>query len=166
MNAEDLDRLIERWRGPLVGLLGARGADRGQAIEIAQEVFAEAWMSRDRFRGDLEDERAVGAWLAGIARNLHRVATRSRGPRLVEVTEQTLPAGAEVQPEDNAARLREAVQALPDPEREVVQAFYLEQTSVRLVAGLLGVSERAVEGRLRRARQRLRQMLRSTLAAP
>lgn len=58
----DLDRIIDRWRGPLVGLLGARGASPADAVELAQDAFSEAYLGRERFEGSWEDDGAVGAW--------------------------------------------------------------------------------------------------------
>jgi RNA polymerase sigma-70 factor (ECF subfamily) len=154
----DLERVIDAWRGPLVGLLRARGLGARAAIELAEDVFAEAWLGRERFRGDPEDEGAVGAWLAGIARNLHRAALRRRRFEvLADAAEEREPPENDV---PNRTAVRAAIDRLPDGEREVVRMFYLEETSTRRVAALLSLSERAVEGRLRRARQRLAGWLR------
>lgn len=170
--AFDLDALIDTWRGPLVGLLAARGASRDEAIELAQDAFAEAWLGRERFRGDPGDERAVGRWLSGIAVNLLRATNRRRGrlrPHLEDAgvdgteaphVEETDDPGAE-----RLRRLREAIVGLPERERAVVQAFYLEETSVARVAALLSLSERAVEGLLFRARERLRERLSFEISA-
>ena len=159
----DLEHLVARWRGPLVGLLAARGLPWGQAEELAQDVFAEAWMGRGRFQGDAGDERAMGAWLAGIARNLHRTETRRPQPASTDAAVEPQAAGPTPQERldagDEAARVHAAIDALPDREREVVRAFYLEETSAARVAALLETSERAVEGLLRRARERLRTAL-------
>lgn len=160
----DLDHLIDRWRGPIVGLLSARGSSWDEAEELAQDVFAQAWMARARFRGDVNDARSVGAWLAGIARNLHRDRRRPRPARVVSI-DATPHEGADgFATEDEAATeeaalVLAAVERLPDAEREAVQAFYLETSTTGEVAGLLGITERAVEGLLYRARKRLRQWL-------
>ena len=58
----DLEQLVERWRGPLIGLLRAGGLDVGRATELAQDTFAEAWLGRERFVGDVNDERAIGSF--------------------------------------------------------------------------------------------------------
>jgi len=161
----DLEALVERWRGPLVGWLRARGFDAGAAVELAQDVFAEAWLGRDRFAGERNDERAVGAWLIGIARNLARAARRA------QVRAQGRAEGAGVQHElvddsgdredeascaqHAAADVRAAIDRLPRAERTVVRAYYLEQSDTCAVAALIGRSERAVEGLLHRARRRM-----------
>ncbi|MCP3918334.1 MAG: sigma-70 family RNA polymerase sigma factor [bacterium] len=156
----NLERLIDTWRSPLTGLLAARGASWAEATELAQDVFAEAWLSRATLTADEEDERAVGAWLAGIARNLHRVAARRRLRAMQQLPDEVGVEGEEPGlDDDETLRVRAAITRLPDREREVVQAFYLDETSAARVAALLETSERAVEGLLRRARARLKAAL-------
>ena len=162
----DLDQLVDRWRSPLVGLLAARGVSWARAEELAQDVFAEAWLGRKRFHADPQDERAVGAWLVGIARNLHRADARRLRSLAAEedvVAGVAAPDGDLVDgtlvAEEEAERVRAAIAELPEREREVVQAFYLEETPTARVAALLETSERAVEGLLRRARARLKERL-------
>lgn len=67
--------------------------------------------------------------------------------------------------EDSASPLLTAIEELPERQRIVVQAFSLEETSTERVAALLGVSSRAVEGLLRRARTQLAADLRRAEAA-
>lgn len=167
MNGDwQLEVLVDRWRGPLVGLLRAGGCDVREANELAQDVFAEAWIGRERFAGSVDDDRSVGAWLRGIARNLARSGRRSRLRNVMpegidEVVDQRVVApGEALDARDAAIRVRAAIDRLPTPERIVIRAFYLESTDTRTLAALLGRSERAVEGVLYRARVRLAEMLR------
>ena len=162
-----LEQALEHWmalyRGPLVGLLRARGAAAADAVELAQETFAEAWCGAERFRGALDDESAVGRWLAGIARNLHRARGRADerlqlSTRVDETTEAAEESRAEVGDARRPA-LRAALARLKPEQREVIWMHYMEETPVRRVAALLEVSEKTVEGRLYRARVELRRIL-------
>src|SRR6185295_19167514 len=83
----DLERLLDTWRGPLIGLLAAWGDRPADARELAEDVFAQAWLARARFEGDAADEQRVGAWLRGIARNLWLAAQRERARARVERAE-------------------------------------------------------------------------------
>lgn len=158
-----LEDAFERWvssfRGPLVGLLASWGSDWRTAEELAQDSFAEAWIGRERFRGRADDLKAVGAWLRGIAFNLHNTALRKRerGPRLVVDEEQPAPEEEEV--DGRRTRLAAAFARLSGPHQTILRMHYLEETGTREVAALLGLSPKAVEGRLRQARKALRAKL-------
>lgn len=160
--AMDLDALIDRFRGPLVGLLASWGASPRDAVELAQDAFAEAYLSRERFEGEWEDAGAAGAWLRGIANKLwlahgrmtrrpDAIAARELAP--VEATED------ESGEDDSAARLRALIDGLPQKWKTVLHLRYVEDSGLEEIAGLLGVSERAVEGRLHRARRALKERL-------
>ena len=43
----DLTAFVNAYRGPLIGLLASWGAPWGDAIEIAQDSFSEAWLNRE-----------------------------------------------------------------------------------------------------------------------
>lgn len=160
---EALTRIVDRWRGPLVGML--RGWRVADPVEVAQDALAELWLGRARFRGRWDDEGAVGAWLRGIAWNLARSSRRSaaRGPAGLDEADDRPHAGADasetVDQTERADRIRAAVDALPEDQRTVVLMCALEGTPSKRVAALLGITERAVEGRLYRARQALTETL-------
>jgi RNA polymerase sigma factor (sigma-70 family) len=159
----DLDSLLDRWRGPLVGLLAAWGTPWSEAQGLAQEVFTRAWLARGHFVGEIDDDARVGAWLRGIARNVAREVARRAPPSRGEPIElDGLPARDTREPDPRLDALRAALQRLPLEQREVLYMRYLEGTPVRAIAALLGVPERSVEGRLYRARQELRRRIQRT----
>jgi len=160
----DLERLIDDWRGPLIGLLASWGLGWDVAREIAEDVFAEAFLARERFRGSFDDRAKVGPWLVGIARNLRRAHARREARRAttgLEDVELASPASESATGADDRAQLvRAAVERLGEEHRQVIFVCYFEERSVRHAAALLGISEKAVEGRLYRARLELRRRLR------
>ena len=162
----DLERLIDDWRGPLIGLLASWGMGWDAARELAADVFAEAYLGRERFRGSFDDADRVGPWLVGIARNLRRARARDLARRRaldVDGLEPAIePAAFRDQDQDRggrAALVREAVARLGEEHRQAIYVCYFEERPVRQAAALLGISEKALEGRLYRARLALRRLL-------
>jgi RNA polymerase sigma factor (sigma-70 family) len=161
----DLDTLIRDFRSPLTGLLSAWGATPRDAVELAQDTFAEAFLSRERFKGDWADQRAVGSWLCGIAQNLFHAGRRKTtgGGRLVSLDEagETAERRGDESEDSGGDKvlLREALGRIKSPWRTVLTMRYAEGASLAAIGALLGMSERAVEGRLRRARTALKKQL-------
>ncbi len=154
----DLDALMTRFRGPLMGFLAGLGNDRQRAVELAQDTFAEAYLSRERFNGSWDEAGAVGAWLRGIAHNLHLARwRRDRGPRAMTGAVEEIPAAAS-EPADPSP-VGAALARLRGPWRTVLTMRYLEGSGLPEIAAVLGLSVRAVEGRLRRARHELKALL-------
>jgi len=164
----DLTESIERFRGPLIGLIVSWGAPFSDAFEIAGDTFADAYLSRNRCSGDLNDPEVCGRWLRGVARNNYRnwrrgALRRQRRVKLV-APEQLILVADEIASEedDRLVKLREAIERLPPKHRQAVIMHYLEETSVRDVAALLSVTVKTVEGRLYQARRSLKQMMQGT----
>ena len=164
----DLDHLIADFRGPLVGLLAAWGASPAEALELAADSFAEAYLSRARFEGSWEDPAAAGAWLRGIAHKLFHASQRKRGRmqsldaagREVHAKASGAPGSLErLERDEEAERLHAAMAELSGPHRTVLLMRYVEGSSLACIGALLGLSARAVEGRLRRARAVLKAKL-------
>ena len=167
----DLTAFINAYRGPLIGLIASWGAPWGDAVEIAQDSFSEAWLNRASCRGDWNDPEVLGRWLRGVALNHYRNWARSRWrrrARTVPLTSAILEqaaSAADPEPAEHLEALRHAIERLPAKQRQVVLMHYLEETSVNEVATLLSISAKTVEGRLYQARRTLRRLLDGGLSA-
>ena len=159
----DLDQLMDRFRGPLIGLFASMGANWGEAEDLARTVFSEAWLGRTRFRGDFERDQEVGAWLRGIARNLWNAKARDRERRAAipldsSTAEASLSSTHQIS-DDQPSNLLELLPLLGAEYATILRLRYLEDSSLSQVAGLLEISEKAAEGRLYRARKALKALL-------
>ena len=156
----EIEPLIRRYRGPLIGLIASWGVPWGEAVELAQDCFAEAFLARQRFRMDDRDPEALaGRWLRGIARNLFRDWSRRSKKRGQPLPNTELPAPADGETSTRNEQVRRAIDRLPEKQRRVVLMVYLEEASLKDAGTLLGISTRAVEGRLYQARRNLRRLL-------
>src|SRR3954465_14165585 len=68
--------LYERHARPVYGFPLRRTRDEHAALDLTAETFAQAWLSRARFRD--EAGGSAGPWLYGIARNLLAQSVRKR----------------------------------------------------------------------------------------
>ncbi len=161
----DLTDAINRFRGPLVGLIASWGVTHVDASELAQDSFVDAYLNRNSCRGDWQEPEVFGRWLRGVARNNFRNWLRSRQrreQRIVSIDTATLERTVEaplVAKDQRVVELRIAIDKLPTKQRQVVLMHYLEETSVNDVAALLSVTAKTVEGRLYQARLALRRMM-------
>lgn len=143
--------------------------------DIVQQTLLQAHAARQQFRGSSEGELA--AWLRQIlARNLLRsVRDYQRSKRAVAreepleavcqassarleawlVAEQSSPSHCAAKVEE-ALGLAEAVQALPDGQREVVTLYYWEGCTLAQIGTLLDCTASAAGGLLRRGLEKLR----------
>lgn len=130
--------------------------------DVVQDVFARAWQHRRQLRASDK----LRGWLASITVNTARDRLRKRKLRRAWLMtfnhrphESPDRPDHEMQREELGRRVREAVNALPQRDKEVLVLYYLEHMPVSEVAGTIGISTAAVTGRLHRARQRLAQRL-------
>ncbi len=110
-------------------------------------------------------EAELWGWLTVLARSaatdLARREGRHRG--FLERWFQAQPSPPTPEPSDADQRLEAALaqelDQLPASDREILEQKYLSGGSVRELADVLGTTEKAVESRLTRARQKLRRAL-------
>jgi RNA polymerase sigma-70 factor (ECF subfamily) len=146
--------LVERHRATALARAVRLGARPGDADDIVQEAFLQAFTALDRLR----DPDRCGAWLTGIVLNVHRAARR-RPPLLLldDWPEDLHPVSAEGLPSaealDLAEALRAAVAGLPAGQRRAVELYYYDD----LPAGQIAASPGAAKASLHKARHRLRE---------
>ena len=116
--------------------------------------------------GQFDRERGSwAAWLTAVARNtaLNHARSNARHGGMEEVDER-LPSPAptpeeEVLRQERQAAVRAALERLPGEERALFYRKYYYRQSTAQIAAELGMTERAVEGRLYRLKQQLRKWL-------
>jgi RNA polymerase sigma-70 factor (ECF subfamily) len=157
---DDIRRIYRHTVDDLFGFVSRRcDGDRELAEDITQETWLRAVKS---WRDDGLPERPL-AWLSTVAvRLLTNYRRRPAAQRLEDGTGDTLPAPPTE--DDRTAResmVRRALAKLPALQVRLLRAFHFERQPVASIAAGMGISERGVEGRLRRARQRLRREIES-----
>ena len=170
-DAAAFTQIVERY-GPMVYRVALRAVeDRHLADDVYQATFLVLAQSASKIRNG----EVLPAWLHGTARNLARRALTNQytqRQRLAELAAQSLAEkGGEMTPSteldpfeelvrlNNQQLLDEELQQLPEASRAPLVLFYLEGKTQAEIAQQMGLSVEAVEGRLRRAKQELRQRL-------
>ena len=121
------------------------------AEDTLQEVLLKLYLRREPFDGPLH----VRNWLIQVTLNHCRSVWRSPWRRR-QVPMDELTASIPFASREESD-LFQAVMALPEGHRTVLNLFYYEELSVREIADLLRISETAVTSRLSRARRALKQ---------
>jgi RNA polymerase sigma-70 factor (ECF subfamily) len=145
----------------------ARVGERQAVDEVMQEVALAAIAA-----GPVGlDPARVPAWLHRVAVRQALLHRRRAGRRrkLLDRYAERADAGSERDPlewlllDERARLVREALERLPARDAEILLMKYAEEASSRVLADRLGLSVPAVEARLHRGRQRLRdELARST----
>ena len=136
---------------------GASGAD---VEDLVQDTLLRAWRNRAQFRA----EASLLTWVLGIARNVVRLRfrtleTRDRALRALAALETEVLPPDLLEDADLRRRVRRALDELGAAHAEALVRRYCDGWSVRRIAEEAGESEKAVESRLHRAREALREKL-------
>ena len=159
--------ILATYRETIGSLYGYVSRNCGGDRTLAEDVTQETWLRavREWRRKGLPDQPI--AWLTTVARNLLTSYYRRRRPSPLDsvAASEALAALDDGRAERRArtAVVCHALARLPAAEAQLLEAFHFEDQRMSQIAGTLGLSERAVEGRLRRARQKLRRELESLM---
>jgi RNA polymerase sigma-70 factor (ECF subfamily) len=167
-NDAALNELMERHAQKLFHYLLRNVQNESDAADLAQETFVRVYQSRARFRRGAK----FTTWLYTIATNLvrDRYRWRTRHPQVSLEAENTQTGGSlgetlaeagagpaeHLQAAERAESVRRAVARLPVDLREALILAEYENCSHAEMAEVLNCSVKAVESRLYRARQQLK----------
>jgi len=170
-----LNDLMERHAPAVYRFLGRMLNNDDDANDLAQETFVRVFQARKSFNAD----KRFSTWLYTIAANLARnqIRWRSRHPNvsleskldseetsLAEIISSTAPTpNEEVLSAERVAAVRAAVNTLPADMREAIVLCEWEELSMAEAAAILKTTPKAIESRLYRARQMLRDRLKRWL---
>ena len=166
-----LDQLIARWQRPLFAFAWRYVQNQADAHDLVAETFVRLHQQRARLRPDTK----VSAWLFTTLSNLchNHYRWRRRHPSVSldapiddatataheAVPSDALLPNAALEHDEAFAAVRAAIERLPHDLKTTILLHHYERLSYREIGAITGCSERGVETRLYRARQRLREEL-------
>lgn len=166
-----LNELMARWQQPLVNYLARFCGDEATALDLAQDTFVRVYEARARY----DTRGKFATWLytiaGNLARNSHRWQQRhptvsldapsdeNGGTLATHLPDAALAPDANAEASERASAVRAAIAELPEDQRAIVLLSEYEDRSHADIAAVLTCTTKAVETRLYRARQTLREKL-------
>ncbi|GCE21341.1 RNA polymerase sigma factor [Dictyobacter kobayashii] len=174
---QDVEKILTTERPRLLRLCTRITGSPVVAEDMVQETLLEAWRHLD----NLQDPQKFPQWLSGIARNVclrwirkqeHDTANLLSVSALDEAgfstLAETLTADFDVEIElerqELAALLDQAMELLPAETRTSLLERYVRESSLADIAALLGMNVNAVSMRLQRGKLALRKVLANELS--
>ena len=157
-------RLVELFSRAVRVMVRVRAGRRLEEEDLAQEVLMTAITAVRK--GQLRDVDRLGAFVAGIARNVinNRLRT-SRGAALEPLAGHEDAAVADLREEvalrERAATVRHALDELAPEDRRLLELTLIEGFTSSQMAKQLGVTEEVIRTRKSRALKRLKDRLKT-----
>jgi len=153
-DAEGFTELCQRYYPAMVAIAHSVLGDRHLAEDAAQQAFAKAAVKLPQ----LKKESRFANWLAVICRNIAKdIARRTEN---LHSTDDLSIVAAKSSNDETAEVVREAISKLSASARELVFLRFYDGMSYEQISAVLGVSEQAINGRLRRAKKKMAGYLR------
>ena len=150
------EQLVSRYQKPVLHMCYLCLCDKTLAEDAVQDTFLKVYRNLDTFRSESSEK----TWIMKIAMNTCYNMNHSGWFRFLNrhITPEMMPDEAEETNEDEE-ELATAVAKLPRKLREVILLYYYQGMKVNDIADALGIAQSAVSGRLKRGRDKLRNLL-------
>jgi RNA polymerase sigma factor (sigma-70 family) len=156
-------RVYDRYAERIYRFHLSRCRTEDAAHDLTAETFAQAWLSRGRFRDEAEGSAAP--WLYGIARNVLSMSVRRRSLEHAACTRLGIlerldrePASAE--PDTTwLDGLEEALAELPESQLAAIRLRFSDDLTYDGIAGALSTTPQAARVRVHRGLTALRSLL-------
>lgn len=148
---ERAEYLLDAYGNSILRLAYSYLHNKSDAEEILQDTLLQYLRVKPLF----ENTNHEKAWLLRVAANLSKNKISYNRLRMTDELQEELVA----KEQEDLAFVWDAVKELPEPYREVVHLYYEEWYSTKEIAILLQRKEATVRSDLRRARKRLKEIL-------
>jgi RNA polymerase sigma-70 factor (ECF subfamily) len=166
-NQVAFEKLVIKYRHKIFALVKAYVKNSADAEDLTQEVFLKAYQNLS----SLNDHRQFSSWLRRIAQNHCTDWLRRQRENHLSFEEIKVAETAKMAPSPEEMALRQefreivwqAINSLLEIDRRLIEARYLENTSLKQLQADYGLSYCAIAGRLKRAKQKVREIVQKVL---
>ncbi|MCJ7582710.1 MAG: sigma-70 family RNA polymerase sigma factor [Candidatus Aminicenantes bacterium] len=151
---------LKIYRETIHSLYGYIAKRTGRNRELTEDIIQESYLRALNSWKRKKTPDSPLAWLNRVARNI--LIDYLRKKRWESDVDLDVHSDTGSQTSENQIKSLEmfmAISSLGQKKANIIEAFYYEGKSVRDIANEMKISERAVEGHLRRARQSLKSLL-------
>jgi len=153
-DADSFTELCRRYYAAMLAIAHSVLGDRHLAEDAAQQAFAKAAVKLPQ----LKNKNRFAGWLAAICRNVARDMLRRA--ENYHTAEDLSMVAAKSDTDESAEAVRKALSKISSSARELIFLRYYDGMSYEQISAVLGISEQAVSGRLRRAKKKMADYLR------
>lgn len=158
-----LEHFLEQYSGMMAYIVRGILQDPHEAEECLAQVRAKLWEKLPTYQGE---RASLSTWITAVCRNAayDRLRERQRHASRRTVLEENHPDPApgpeeQVLLQERTRQLRQALEQLKEADRRLFYRKYYYLQSTAQIATELGMTPRAVEGRLYRIRRKLQDKL-------
>ena len=160
-DAEAFAALYDRHSRSAYSVAHKLTGERQGAEDLVQDAFLKVWRSADRYR---PQRGSVRTWILSVVRNqgIDQLRTRASRRRMQEKVEASAPryepseAFAQVWRDVRLGRVREALDALPHLQQQVLELAHFSDLTHTEIAERLQLPPGTVKGRMRLGLKKLR----------
>lgn len=163
MEEKQLENIIREYGGAVKKICSCilNGYSEADIEEAVSDSFVELWRNYDRFD---EQKAEVKSYLYGIARKValnrrRSLARRGISAELDEEQASTENLEEKMMADIDAMILRQLIESMKSPDREIFIKRYFQQESIREIAQNLDLSEKKIENQIARGKKRLKKQL-------
>ena len=153
-DVDGFTEICQRYYPAMVAIAHSILGDRHLAEDAAQQTFAKAVVKLPQ----LKKKDRFANWLAVICRNVAKDIIRRKDN--LSSNDDLSKIAAKSDDDDTNEVVRKAISKLSASTRELIFLRYYDGMSYEQISRVLGISEQAINGRLRRAKKKLAGYLR------
>ena len=151
------EELVDKYQKPVLHICYLYLCDKSLAEDAVQDTFLKVYKNLETFRHESSEK----TWIMKIAMHTCYDMNHSGWFRFMNrrVTPDMLPEPAASPQAESGGELADAVVRLPRKLREVILLYYYQGMTVNEIAEALGISHSSVSCRMKRGREKLKELL-------
>jgi len=150
---ESFGELCQRYYAAMTAIAYSVLADHQLAEDAAQESFARALVNLRH----LKNKARFAPWLAAICRNVAKDMVTSKARQIS--TDDLSQVAQDKSINENSLAIHRAIEQLPAAAKELIVLRYYNSLSYDEISSVLGISKATINGRLTRAKRKMKKFL-------